>query len=179
MRITGGKLRNRNISMHSPKGIRPTASRVREALFSMIGQDLTGIRFLDAFGGSGIVGVEAFSRGAEVMICENRRGAFLAIKNLLIQESWSIKLTLGSAERALKQKWDVVFMDPPYEYDPLPWLKMIEPDFTGQLIFEHSSKKTIPNHVGVLIRTKTKAYGECSLTFFRSSLAAQQNPLFY
>ena len=51
MRITGGALRGRRISPSFMKGIRPTASRVREAIFSIIGQDLEGVSFLDAFGG--------------------------------------------------------------------------------------------------------------------------------
>ena len=66
MRITGGSLRGRVVPGKVRPGVRPTSSRVREALFSMVGQDLEGVRVLDAFGGSGLLSFEAYSRGAIV-----------------------------------------------------------------------------------------------------------------
>ena len=166
MRITGGYLSNRHIHMSSPKGIRPTASRVREALFSILGQNLRDVRFLDSFGGSGIVGIEAYSRGANVTICEKRRGAFLAIKKIVETEKWPVSLVCSSAEKMLKQEWDVIFMDPPYAFDPIPWIQKAQASVLDILIVEHDSKTLTPDQVGRLHKTKSKRYGDCSLSFY-------------
>ena len=166
MRITGGILSNRNIKIFSPKGIRPTASRVREAIFSMLGQDLQGKRFLDAFGGSGIMGIEAYSRGAEVTICEQRKGAFLGMKKTVKNEGWSIKLVCGSAEKMLVSEWDIIFMDPPYTFDPEPWIRKAERYVRDSLIVEHATRTQTPECVGILRKTKSKRYGDCSLSFY-------------
>lgn len=169
MRITGGHLSNRHLSMSSPKGIRPTASRVREALFSILGQDLSEKRFLDAFGGSGIMGIEAYSRGADVTICEKRRGAFLAIKKFVDREVLPITVVCGSAEKMLNQEWDIIFMDPPYDFDPIPWIKKAQGSVLDILIVEHSSKTMTPDTVGLVRKIKSKRYGDCSLSFYSPS----------
>ena len=166
MRITGGRLSNRHLSMSSPRGIRPTTSRVREAIFSMLGQDLSDTMFLDAFGGSGIMGFEAYSRGANVTICEKRKGAFLAIKKMVDKEQWPIFVVCGSAEKMLKKQWDVVFMDPPYDFDPEPWIKKAQGSVLDILIVEHSSRTDTPQQVGTLQKVKSKRYGDCSLSFY-------------
>ncbi|MCE7957512.1 MAG: 16S rRNA (guanine(966)-N(2))-methyltransferase RsmD, partial [Acidobacteria bacterium ACB2] len=72
LRITGGHLRGRVLE-GVPAGVRPTASRVREALFSMVGQDLRGWSVLDAFGGTGLLALEAVSRGAAPVVVVERR----------------------------------------------------------------------------------------------------------
>lgn len=166
MRITGGVLSNRQLILSSPKGIRPTASRVREALFSMLGQELEGVRFLDAFGGSGIMGVEAYSRGAEVTICEQRKGAFLAIKKMVQKQKWPITLFFGSAEKILASDWDIIFMDPPYNFAPEPWIKKAEKHVQDCLILEHATRTKTPEQVGTLQKIKSKRYGDCSLSFY-------------
>ena len=166
MKITGGYLSSRNLSMSSPKGIRPTASRVREAIFSILGQDLSEKRFLDAFGGSGIMGIEAYSRGADVTICEKRRGSFLAIKKIVDREDWPVTLVCGSVDKVLKQKWDIIFMDPPYDFDPAPWIKKAQGSVLDILIVEHASRTIVPDQVGILRKTKSKRYGDCSLSFY-------------
>ena len=76
VRLTGGRHGGRVIATHAPSGVRPTAGKVRQALFNMIGQDLSGWTVLDAFGGTGLLGFEAWSRGAErVTICEKSAAA--------------------------------------------------------------------------------------------------------
>lgn len=169
MRITGGHLSNRQLNMSSPKGIRPTASRVREAIFSMLGQELDEVRFLDAFGGSGIMGIEAYSRGADVTICEKRKGAFLAIKKTIGKEGWPISVVLGSADKLLNQEWDIIFMDPPYDFDPEPWIKKAQGSVLDILIVEHASRTQTPEQVGTLHKIKSKRYGDCALSFYSSS----------
>ena len=62
LRVTGGVLRGRVLPAPLPEGVRPTSARTREALFSIVGQDLEGLSFLDAFGGAGLIAIEAWSR---------------------------------------------------------------------------------------------------------------------
>ena len=77
MRITGGKFKNRIVRTTEQKAVRPTSAKIREAIFSMIGQNLEEKSFLDAFGGSGIMGLEARSRGAyPVLISEKNNTVF-------------------------------------------------------------------------------------------------------
>ena len=166
MRITGGKYRGLNMSAKIGKGVRPTASRVREAIFSMIGQDLSGKSFLDAFGGSGVMGIEAYSRGASTTIYEKNNTAYRNILRCLKKESMNIALYCGNVERALQQKWDIIFMDPPYATVAQPWLEMAQDNFREILIYEHSAQVVLPERIGHISRVKYKKYGDCALSIF-------------
>src|SRR5215468_5708250 len=82
VRIIGGALRGRVVRFPAVAGLRPTPDRVRETLFNWLGQDLTGMRCLDLFAGSGVLGFEAASRGAaEVVLVERDRAVALALDN--------------------------------------------------------------------------------------------------
>ena len=76
MRITGGTLKGRVLPVPVSSGVRPTSSRVREALFSMVGNHLDGVTWLDAFGGAGLTALEASSRGAAVTVFEKNGRAY-------------------------------------------------------------------------------------------------------
>ena len=166
MRITGGKLRKRTIRVHEEKGVRPTASRVREAFFNIVGQDLEGLQFLDAFGGSGVMGIEAYSRGAVVTICENRKSAFLGIKKTIHHEKLDIQVHYGSVATILDRGWDIIFMDPPYRVVPQPWLEQAAVHVQQVLVFEHSSRTVMPEHVQNIRKCKSKRYGDSMLSFY-------------
>lgn len=130
IRITGGEWRSRLIQVTDAPGLRPTPDRVRETLFNWLGQDLTGLTVLDAFAGSGILGLEAASRGAQrVVMLEHERKAFLALtKNLALFDCPRIEpvccdaLKFASASGA--PDVDLLFLDPPYRQD---WLKRMAP----------------------------------------------------
>lgn len=121
MRVTGGNLRGRIIKVHGDC-VRPTQDRVREALFSIIGAEVVASRFLDLYAGSGVVGLEAWSRGAE-FVCwvEVDKGALRGLR-----ESVSgfcdigAKVVGGDVVKVLKrgldgeQPFDIIFADPPY-----------------------------------------------------------------
>ena len=124
MHITGGKLRKRSVEIVEQKGVRPTSSKVRGAIFSMIGQDLTGVSFLDAFGGSGIMGMEAWSRNAgPVLITEKSPRAVQQIRKQVETFKASISLQCCDALKGMKGDWDIVFLDPPYRFDIHPYLE--------------------------------------------------------
>ncbi len=122
IRITGGEWRSRLIHVADAPGLRPTPDRVRETLFNWLGQDLSGLRCLDLFAGSGILGFEAASRGADyVALVERSRPVFNALKKHADGFA-SSKLELFCCDALKfappvsmgKQGFDVIFLDPPY-----------------------------------------------------------------
>jgi len=122
MRIISGKYKGRIIQM--PKGIRPTQDKVRKALFDILG-DMEGLLFLELFAGTGAVGIEAVSQGASrVVFVENEPKCVEKIKEGISVLGFSGFRVLGlDAMAAIKQlhrreeKFDIIFMDPPYYRD--------------------------------------------------------------
>ncbi len=128
IRITGGEWRSRLVQVADAPGLRPTPDRVRETLFNWLGQDLDGLSCLDLFAGSGILGFEAASRGADhVALVEHSRPAFAALEKHA--EAFACpRLELFCCD-ALKfappagRRFDLLFLDPPYGQD---WLAGVE-----------------------------------------------------
>ena len=117
MKITGGTLKNRVVSKSDQKNVRPTSSRIREAVFSMIGQDLSGLTFWDAYGGSGIMGIEAYSRSAKfVLITEQNHRVYASIKNTIRDLHIEVDLIKTDYLKIVPtQEFDIIFLDPPYD----------------------------------------------------------------
>lgn len=127
MRVTGGILRGRRIMVPGNLA-RPSQDRVREALFSVLGNAVEGAEFLDLFAGTGAVGLEAWSRGAG-FVCwveSNRRVLSLLRSNLrlLCGDSSTTQIVGADAARFLrkglaKRRFDIIFADPPYDKSPV------------------------------------------------------------
>lgn len=122
MRIVAGQFKGRRLAGPEGAATRPTSDKVREALFSILG-DIDGVRVLDLFAGTGALALEALSRGAEsaVLVERDRRMSGVARRNVdavLGDESSSAKLIGGDAIRYLgsagEERFDLVFLDPPY-----------------------------------------------------------------
>ncbi|MFY9328771.1 MAG: 16S rRNA (guanine(966)-N(2))-methyltransferase RsmD [Georgfuchsia sp.] len=129
IRITGGEWRSRMIQVIDGPGLRPTPDRVRETLFNWLGQDLHGLRCLDLFAGSGILGFEAASRGAsEVKLVERERRAFLQLqRNAAAFDDPRLQLICADALKFATPGdagYDLIFLDPPYRQG---WLEKLEP----------------------------------------------------
>jgi 16S rRNA (guanine966-N2)-methyltransferase len=125
IRIIAGEFRGRRIKIASRPGLRPTPDRVRETLFNWLGQWLEGLRCLDLFAGSGALGFEAASRGAaRVVMVENDRAAFAALEAARNRiGARAVELVQGDALSYLDQageRFDVVFLDPPFRQNALP-----------------------------------------------------------
>jgi 16S rRNA (guanine966-N2)-methyltransferase len=124
LRITGGRLRGRRLAALKGREIRPTSDRVREALFSMVGQDLSGISVMDLFAGTGALGIEALSRGAQsaVFVDKSSRAVGLIRRNVTIcglEEAsrtvrWDLTKGLPAQSTPPEGPFRLVFMDPPY-----------------------------------------------------------------
>lgn len=185
MRITGGSHGGRPLK--APKGIhtRPSTDMVRQALFSAL-FDVEDWRVLDLFAGTGAVGLEALSRGAQhVVFVEKARPALAALQANLD----SLKLSGDRTEvqampvaRALAslrgQSFDLIFADPPYDKAAdlmAPVLEVAAAMLTedGLLICEHRSRDTAPVPPIGLIVTKSKSYGEATLSFYQRQDSSQ------
>lgn len=127
IRITGGTHRSRMIQVPDVGGLRPTPDRVRETLFNWLGHDMSGLRCLDLFAGSGILGFEAASRGAaEVVLVERDAKAQQVLKKHLAElQLPAVRVVSGDALKfASQQRYDLIFLDPPYGKG---WLDKVEP----------------------------------------------------
>jgi len=127
IRIIAGEYRGRRIKVASRPGLRPTPDRVRETLFNWLGQWLDGKSCLDLFAGSGALGFEAASRGAaRVVMVENDRAAFSALEAARDKiGARAVELVRGDATEYLvhaRERFDVVFLDPPFRQNALPTL---------------------------------------------------------
>jgi 16S rRNA (guanine(966)-N(2))-methyltransferase RsmD len=119
VRIIGGEWRSRWLQFPASPGLRPTPDRVRETLFNWLGQDLTGQRCLDLFAGSGALGLEAASRGAQLaVLVERDPRVYRALEaNVQALAAHTVELVRADALEFLAadtRVYDVVFLDPPY-----------------------------------------------------------------
>ena len=120
VRIIGGQWKRTKLPVADRPGLRPTPSRVRETLFNWLGQDLDGWRCIDAFAGTGALGLEAASRGAvEVVLVEQDSALLANLSRITTQlKASGVLVERGDGVAALRQRagqaWDVVFLDPPF-----------------------------------------------------------------
>jgi len=173
MRVVAGKFRGRPLV--APKGLatRPTADRVREALFSIL-FDVDGLSVLDLYAGTGALGIEALSRGARsVMFVErDRRARALIAENLehcgvprgcaIIRASFD-RLDLADAV----DPFDLVLLDPPYDETPDAVMVMLADLLApgGLLVLEHARRRAAPEAAG-LARVRQVASGDSMLSFY-------------
>ncbi|KTD79276.1 16S rRNA (guanine(966)-N(2))-methyltransferase RsmD [Legionella waltersii] len=148
VRIIGGLYRGKKIHFPELEGLRPTPDRVKETLFNWLMNDIKNARCLDAFAGSGALGIEAFSRGAaKVTFIEQSPLAFANLKKSLQQFNHpSLNLIQTNAIEYLKkgsETFDIIFLDPPYSLNYLPsCLDLIVQSqilASGGLVFAESS----------------------------------------
>jgi 16S rRNA (guanine966-N2)-methyltransferase len=171
VRIVGGVWRGRRVNFPDIPGLRPTPDRVRETLFNWLQHSIAGTRCLDLFAGSGVIGLEALSRGAaEVNFVEQAQAAARALQQQLIRlgaESRARVFEMGASRylRAPATPFDIAFLDPPFgmnaleQYVPLldsgNWIK------SGGLIYLENERASgvpvLPAHWELL---KSKSAGE-------------------
>ena len=120
VRIIGGHWRGRKLTVVDAVGLRPTPDRIRETLFNWVGADCRGATVLDCFAGSGVLGLEALSRGAVAVVALEQQGPAVAALRAAaerLQCTTAIEVKAGDALRAidrLQRRFDIVFIDPPY-----------------------------------------------------------------
>ena len=121
VRIIGGQWKRTKLPVADRPGLRPTPDRVRETLFNWLGQDLSGWRCVDAFAGTGALGLEAASRGAaQVLLVEQDAGLVSQLRALQLKlAANAVSVQRGNGVSVLKQlataSMDMVFLDPPFD----------------------------------------------------------------
>jgi 16S rRNA (guanine(966)-N(2))-methyltransferase RsmD len=150
--------------------VRPTSDRLRETLFNVIAPRIEDARFLDLCAGTGAVGIEALSRGAQhvTFVDRSRKSCQLIESNVKLcripEEQYEIYQM--TAEDFLRQSksfsWDIVFFDPPYKEDYLRTLELLQ----GFVIVEHHHKNELPELIGNLHRIRVLKQGDSSLSFY-------------
>jgi 16S rRNA (guanine966-N2)-methyltransferase len=127
VRIIGGRCRGRVVRFPPSATLRPTPDRVRETLFNWLGQDLSGRATLEAYAGSGVLSLEALSRGAQRAVALDRDPKAVAaiVEHARVFGLGGLDARRADARTFLEHdagRYDVVFLDPPFADDPWPWL---------------------------------------------------------
>lgn len=179
IRVIGGELKGRKLATMPGIETRPTADRVRESIFNILGDVVRGTRVLDLYAGTGAMGIEALSRGAQfVLFVDSQKIALTALtKNLktCLLESRSVTIEwniLGNLDvlHSHRPGFDLVFIDPPYNKD------MIEPTLAhlgssqclangARLIIEHSLLEPIPTNPPAFKLVDQRRYGKTLVSF--------------
>jgi 16S rRNA (guanine966-N2)-methyltransferase len=182
MRIIAGTYRGRRVKTLKGGHLRPTSDQLRETLFDVLGPDVAGKSFLDAYAGSGAVGLEALSRGArEVFFLEHHRPAAELIrqnlKELGIDSGFHIvtRPVLTALERLGEEgeRFQVVFLDPPYEafreyHHALRRLARGPLLLADSLVVaEHSRHCRLEEQYGELHQVRLLVRGDSQLAFYR------------
>jgi 16S rRNA (guanine966-N2)-methyltransferase len=180
MRVIAGEHKGRRLSSPRAGPLRPTSGRVKEALFSILGERTVGARFLDLFAGTGAIGIEALSRGAaRATFVEPHPSSLKLLRANLVRctmqplatiEPCSVEAFLGR-RRGPEETFEVIFADPPYGADLASTL-LPALDEAGIMagdsivILEHATKVAVPPTAGRLSRRRQYRYGDTTLSVY-------------
>lgn len=135
----------------------------------MVGQDLTGLRVLDAFGGTGLLGFEAWSRGAEVVIAELKAATARQIEATAQHLNASVDVRAGNVAQlaAAGPSFHGVLADPPYAEEPDRWLSVLGPLAEDWLVWEADERRVAPPRAGPLVLDRVRSFGGTALWIYR------------
>ena len=187
MRIVAGSLRGRKLLPIKGSAIRPTTDRVREAVFNILGRDLSAVRVLDLFAGTGAMGIEALSRGAgSAVFVDSRRDSLALVRKNLER--------LGLLERSRVIRWDIarslhclrgdtsgialVFMDPPYRQNLIaPALLHLAASSAlspgARIVIEHAASEPLPRQMTGYTLADQRKYGKTFVSFLNYVMTPQ------
>jgi len=183
MRVIAGQFRGRVLKSPVGSKTRPTSDRLRETLFNIIAPRIdSDTRFLDMCAGTGAVGIEALSRGVGFVtfVDKSRRSCELVEKNLdvlEVPENQTEVFGLSAetfAARKHELSWDIVFFDPPYDFEyGLVLIEVADASTNmisegGLFIVEHHAKNEMPDVIGDMRRWRIVKQGESHLSFYEA-----------
>lgn len=184
MRVIAGRFKGRELKGPSGLEIRPTTDRVKEALFSILGSHVVGVRVLDLYAGTGALGLEALSRGAtSVTFVEHNRKAVQVLKT-------NVRACGGADQTEIQacavetflarfpshaEPYGLVLADPPYDHttDLTAWAAALPANLLAAdtiAALEHRSTFSPPNRLGPLRLVRTYGYGDTALSLYRTTL---------
>ncbi len=187
LRIISGERKGRVIKTVAGIRTRPTTDKVKESLFNILQSRLPGSYILDLFSGTGNLGLEALSRGAEkaVFVEKNQKALQVLHENCLSLDyaeyadilPYDVRkaLPLLSEQRML---FDIVFMDPPYNQGfEVPTIQSLDKDnlvrHNGILVVEHLAQQELPRCIGSFSRYDFRKYGNTAISFYRKEICHQ------
>ena len=193
LRITSGSLKGRMIEAPTGSRTRPTQARLRQALFNSIQVQIPESIVLDLFAGSGALGFESLSRGAQsVTFVDSSRSAVgviaanakgLRVESQIAIHPWSVEVFLKKIP-SLECRFDLVLADPPYEdgwelrlLNEVPWLSLLRPEglFCLEWGVQKSSVQDLPERVSGLLKVREKRYGDSVLTTYMRESADESS----
>jgi 16S rRNA (guanine966-N2)-methyltransferase len=171
MRVIAGEFKSRKLASVPGWDVRPTPDRLRETLFSILAPLIEATVFVDAYAGSGAVGIEAISRGAARCVFIERAPAALEVLRANVASlglQGRATVLRGKASGALAGfKADIVFLDPPYT-DPEEYALAMAVVKAPLVIAQHASREVLEESYGQLARYRTVKQGENCLSFYRT-----------
>ena len=175
MRVIAGEFRSRKLLSVEGAETRPTSDRLRETLFNILGPEVQGAVFVDAYAGTGAVGIEALSRGArQAVFLEKDRLALAAIRGNLkaLGAELRARVIAGPAAANLKDvKGNIVFLDPPYTKEPEyeAALEAVQTTGADLAIVQHSVRFKPSLEYGPFVLNRVVKQGDNALSFYRLS----------
>ena len=179
MRVIAGALKGRRLKTPTWDGLRPTSDKLRETLFNVLASRIPGARVMDAYAGTGALGIEAISRGARhvTFVESDRRAQALIGENLAacgIETGYD--MVRSSAVRALQTiaaspgfvAFDIILLDPPYDRPPAEALEGLDGVLAsgGWVVLEHARRIAVPERHDRLDRTRDLRSGDSALAFY-------------
>ena len=187
MRIIAGAFKGRRLAPVKGR-TRPTAAKVREAVFNILGSAVVGVRVLDLFAGTGALGIEALSRGAAAAVfVEDHPESLKVLRRNLADLGladrttvWPLPVTTALKQMAGRgERYGLAFLDPPYggpeavaALTALAALPLLAPG--ARVVVEHSRRESLPEVCGALTRLTVRRYGDTQVAFYLMAEPAPQ-----
>ncbi len=174
VRLITGKFGGRILEGSGTTRTHPMGERIRGSLFNIIGDEIKDAKVLDAFAGSGALGLEAVSRGATsaTFIERDRAAQNVIAKNITTlgveDDTKLVKASVGSWLETAEEQFDIVFADPPYHdlqlSTAMKLTKLLKPN--GLMVLSYTGRGEVPTDLGVVVVDNRK-YGDAVLAFYR------------
>lgn len=177
MRVIAGEYKGRRLTSPMDDRVRPTTDKVKEAIFSILMNEVYGSNVLDLFSGTGNLGLEALSRGAEhCWFCDSSRDSIKLIKHNISYCRADERSTVMAGDfrkvlARISDPMDIILLDPPYDMGLLPeCFELIEEydilDENGLILAEHRKEEVLPEQIGKFVRVKERKYGKVVISIY-------------
>lgn len=176
MRIITGTRRGKKLKTSEGNAVRPTPDHIKESLFNILQFDIEGRAFLDLFAGSGQIGLEALSRGADhAVFVDSAKASCAVVQDNIRTTEFTAQARVVNSEFSSflmrnTERFDIAFLDPPYRTGTLEKALLAVVSHMnrgGIVICEHPTDEPIPEKAGEFVRVKDYRYGKILLTAYR------------
>lgn len=176
MRVISGQKRGKKLEVLIGEAVRPTTDKVKESVFNVVQFEVAGAKFLDLFAGSGQIGIEALSRGAQLAtFVDKNKTSINVVKRNLSETNFEKSAKVINMDSILflkktKDVFDIAFLDPPYNsslLDEAIFLIQNVMSEKGVIIFEHPIEKHLPDKFSDFCLSKVYKYGKIAVSVYR------------